>query len=223
MEKQAKENVVELPIIEESINGLAGLLAPLLSPIGRQPYPIISPASEADQRELYRTKGKIEYPYIVLSVSNTHKNHDMNYNNALRRNGLFVQGDPSSNENYVYHLIPVMLTVNIEFKCLSYDELKHFINRWMFADRDIQFELKNKALSIMLRVKLNDDVAESPQEFTDYGNIFRVTPSLDLYTYYGRLATNTKIRKIGIQFGMNSNSTISTNTINEAFSIPVKA
>jgi hypothetical protein len=219
MEKQAKENLVELPIIEKSIDGLVSLLAPLLSPPGKKPYPVINPASEADQRELYRNTGKIDYPYIVISVNNTHKNHDMNYNNALRRNGVFVKGDPGTNQDYIYRLIPVMVSINIEFKCLSYDEVKHFIKRWMFAEKEMQYELKNKAFTLMIRVKLSDDVQESPMEFTDYGNIFRVTPTIEMYSYYGELVTKTKISKFGVSFGMNSNN---VNTNSESFVVPVK-
>lgn len=194
-------NVKRLSLIQDSITGLSSTLSKILTNPGGPRLRIVVSQSDAVQRELERIEGEVKYPYSALSISNIHKGHDMGYNSALRRNGLFVQGPNEGGVNYIYQLIPVTLTMSFRYWTTDFNDVLNFSTNWMLAERDAQFMIKNNLIKIKIRVKLSEDLSTTPMEFTDYANIFVIDTTLDIYTYCGDINEVKKIRAFGINVG----------------------
>jgi hypothetical protein len=212
--------VKRLNIIQESITGLTMILGTQLAQAGKQPLNIVISQSEADQRELERTTGEVRYPYASMSISNIHKNHDNNYNDVLRRNGVSVRGPANLGVNYIYKLIPISVSLNFRYRCTDFNDMLEFSQNWMLSDKKVQFVIKNNLFKIYIRVKLSDDLPLGMQEFTDYGQIFGIDTSLELFTYCGDMDEVRQLKTISYSVGLGTALPSQPNLPSQAFVAP---
>jgi hypothetical protein len=203
METLPKLPEKKLNLITDTFNGLVGVLRNSLVATGLPPMVIISPASTAEQREQYRTQGKVEYPNGVINLTGVSKIVGQGYNDALRRSGINV-AQAGKNTFINFRLIPIMLTCSFKYSSQSLQEVLNFTEQWMFAEMDSQFFLQNESLKLNVQVKFSEDLSLPQQQFLEYGNFFYVESSLTVSTYTGRFNIRPNIKSVDLSFQLNN-------------------
>ncbi len=210
-----------LSLIEDSINGISDTLSKILVNPGEKPLRIVVAQGDAAQREAFRVEGAVKFPMAALSYNNIHKNHDMSYNSALRRNGIRVRGPQIGGLDYIYQLIPVTLTMSFRYWALDNEDILKFATNWMLAERQAQYMVQNSLIKINIRVKLSEDIPVTPMDYSDYGNVFMIDTSLDIYTYCGDISEMRKITQVGLLVGAIADINNAPTTLTTAATAPV--
>lgn len=170
-----------------------------------RPLPITIPWYNSGQRELFRQQGEIDYPYANLTISDGNRD-TQSFNSAARRRGIAVPGAPGSNLRYLYHVVPIMMSLNLEFKTNTADDILAFIHAWHLGEIKSQFELTNNSVRFRIRVVYGTDVniAELNVDNSDGPTTISATTTLQVTTWVGEVETIARTRSINLQSAISS-------------------
>ncbi len=203
----SQEHSEEIPILEKTIEGFKEILGSTLCKRGEEPLPVVLESGDYAFRQQYIEKGTTSLPLIGLVINALDgSGGNLWYNNQALFNGVPVKpinGQIRQETDFnIIKLHAVVVDMTVMMMAQSLADIIDFSKRWIFRDRERQFNIELSNLIFTINVQMDKMLQVPTQTVEDIGNIYRMQTSCRIMTYTGEIVSKKTVTEIQASTGI---------------------